>query len=632
MAYTPGYDFSAFQGSNPTTPLPGGALDNELAAVATETNSLASKIDDVRRSDGALKNGIVTADSLASSVAAFLDDKQNDAAASATAAAGSAAAAAASAAAAATSASTASGLASAAAGSASAAAASASGVETSVTAAVAAKEAAETAEENAETAATAAASSASNAGAYAATSTTMAGSAGTDALAAAGSAGAAATSASSASDRETQAALYAAEAEGHADNAASSLEGASSAAAAAVAAAANAAAVLDELDGLDLEISVTGKAADLGSADLTVTDDNVMSLANVDQEWTITGSGDVTLEIENGAFTDADPTKRLTIPLFRFGDGDGELIVKFVDGTPEASTTPSPAGNWVIYGNQDADDTAATAGNEMYDGTLPTQTLVGAAGNDRLAVSCLMIQCNQPIQSPRVASCTIDGQTATIAIPVDQEVATDGDPIMAVAVYPLANQASGDDAGHPVIWTTNGGPREGQMILSRVFKDCDLSSPHEGIVRDPAPMAGGTSDGTNYVKSLDLAPGDGDHRYGLVFHISCSGNLTGVSGAGGSESLAPMNSGGTSSRAIAALVRAVADISSTTTCSFRRAIAQSNAKANCVGLLLRPKTVPGSPTGTVITDSNVAAKLTRENQSALLRLYPSGNKAHLAGV
>ncbi|MFZ2160452.1 MAG: tail fiber protein, partial [Bradyrhizobium sp.] len=71
--YVVSYNFGGFQASNPTTPLPGSALDGELANAAAATAVLVAAIKDVRRSDGALNNGIVTFDSLHSSVQMTID-------------------------------------------------------------------------------------------------------------------------------------------------------------------------------------------------------------------------------------------------------------------------------------------------------------------------------------------------------------------------------------------------------------------------------------------------------------------------------------------------------------------------------------------------------------------------------
>lgn len=66
--YTPSYDFSDYQASSPSTPLPGAQVDIQFQALKTTTDEAIDAIKDIRRSDGALKNGIVTADSLAPGV------------------------------------------------------------------------------------------------------------------------------------------------------------------------------------------------------------------------------------------------------------------------------------------------------------------------------------------------------------------------------------------------------------------------------------------------------------------------------------------------------------------------------------------------------------------------------------
>lgn len=62
------YSFSSFQANSPSSPLPAGQLDNELANIQTAVNTLVDCVKDLRRADGALKNGIVTYDSLALSI------------------------------------------------------------------------------------------------------------------------------------------------------------------------------------------------------------------------------------------------------------------------------------------------------------------------------------------------------------------------------------------------------------------------------------------------------------------------------------------------------------------------------------------------------------------------------------
>lgn len=71
--YTPVFSFTGFQNNAPTTPLPAPALDNELLDVATSIATIVQSIRDVRRSDGALQNGVVTFDSLALAVQLMLD-------------------------------------------------------------------------------------------------------------------------------------------------------------------------------------------------------------------------------------------------------------------------------------------------------------------------------------------------------------------------------------------------------------------------------------------------------------------------------------------------------------------------------------------------------------------------------
>ena len=57
--YTISYSFSSWQASYPSKPLPAQNVDNELANIQTSISSIISAVEDVRRSDGALQNGIV---------------------------------------------------------------------------------------------------------------------------------------------------------------------------------------------------------------------------------------------------------------------------------------------------------------------------------------------------------------------------------------------------------------------------------------------------------------------------------------------------------------------------------------------------------------------------------------------
>lgn len=63
--YTPGFSYSGFEASNPGRPKPGAQLDNDFAKIEDSIGETVDALADVRRSDGALKNGIVTTDALA---------------------------------------------------------------------------------------------------------------------------------------------------------------------------------------------------------------------------------------------------------------------------------------------------------------------------------------------------------------------------------------------------------------------------------------------------------------------------------------------------------------------------------------------------------------------------------------
>jgi len=62
--YSPSYDFTAFQVSNPTTPLPADKVEIELNAIEATTGEIITNLTMIQRSDGALKNGIVGLDAL----------------------------------------------------------------------------------------------------------------------------------------------------------------------------------------------------------------------------------------------------------------------------------------------------------------------------------------------------------------------------------------------------------------------------------------------------------------------------------------------------------------------------------------------------------------------------------------
>jgi hypothetical protein len=64
--YVPSFSFSGFQETNPTDPPPGPMLDNEYDNISESLNQTITALSSVRRSDGALVNGIVTPESLSS--------------------------------------------------------------------------------------------------------------------------------------------------------------------------------------------------------------------------------------------------------------------------------------------------------------------------------------------------------------------------------------------------------------------------------------------------------------------------------------------------------------------------------------------------------------------------------------
>lgn len=62
--YDKDYDFSAFQSTKPDEPLPGDRLDTELQNIETALDETQGALRDIRRSDGQLRNGIVTPESI----------------------------------------------------------------------------------------------------------------------------------------------------------------------------------------------------------------------------------------------------------------------------------------------------------------------------------------------------------------------------------------------------------------------------------------------------------------------------------------------------------------------------------------------------------------------------------------
>lgn len=66
IKYVRGFSFSGWQATRPTKPLPGPNIDDELSKISQSIGQTIDGLADIRRADGALKNQIVTVDSLAS--------------------------------------------------------------------------------------------------------------------------------------------------------------------------------------------------------------------------------------------------------------------------------------------------------------------------------------------------------------------------------------------------------------------------------------------------------------------------------------------------------------------------------------------------------------------------------------
>lgn len=75
--YVPGYDFSGYQANNPTAPLPGWAVDQELASISKTTNETITRLAIIQRDDGDLTNKIVHWDSLDDYLRGLLLDATN---------------------------------------------------------------------------------------------------------------------------------------------------------------------------------------------------------------------------------------------------------------------------------------------------------------------------------------------------------------------------------------------------------------------------------------------------------------------------------------------------------------------------------------------------------------------------
>jgi hypothetical protein len=71
-AYNRQANFTSYEASNPTTPKPGASLDAEFNAVKTAMDTTQSRLSEIQRDDGALRNGIVTVTALDGSVTLLL--------------------------------------------------------------------------------------------------------------------------------------------------------------------------------------------------------------------------------------------------------------------------------------------------------------------------------------------------------------------------------------------------------------------------------------------------------------------------------------------------------------------------------------------------------------------------------
>jgi len=76
--YQRSYSFTNYQASSPADPLPGTQVDNELENIEASIEQTVEALKDIRRSDGALKNNIVTRDALDAELSAELGEGSLD--------------------------------------------------------------------------------------------------------------------------------------------------------------------------------------------------------------------------------------------------------------------------------------------------------------------------------------------------------------------------------------------------------------------------------------------------------------------------------------------------------------------------------------------------------------------------
>lgn len=70
--YTLSYSFTGYQAINPAKPLPAPEIDTQFSNLSASVGSIIAAVNQVRRSDGAIQNGVVTFDSLDPQLAAII--------------------------------------------------------------------------------------------------------------------------------------------------------------------------------------------------------------------------------------------------------------------------------------------------------------------------------------------------------------------------------------------------------------------------------------------------------------------------------------------------------------------------------------------------------------------------------
>lgn len=398
-------------------------------------------------------------------------------------------------------------------------------------------------------------------------------------------------------------------------------------------AAGDAADVLAELESLSAEVTSYDLTVDHGDADLTIADEDVPDLINRHHIWTIDGAEDVQILIEADAYKDAEHPERVVgIPIVRRGNGAGSLVVEYAGGSG-LPTVIEPCGDPAIYVARDGDDTANTSG-PLFAGVLPDQTVTAAAGDDRIIVTFCGISV-KTYQATRTTALEVDDAAVEGArlLPFTQEAAT-GNGILAGGVAPIG---SDDEASqHVVGWETNQAARESQFIISRAYKRIDQANPVAYSNRDPSPLSGPPDDGTYYSHGVSLDPGEDEGLYAVsCVTSSSSATLSNYSLEGGTAAVALANTNGAGTGSARDLVYAMlesANVDEAIVQRIRRLIASGNFTGDCAGFLLRPASTGAGPLGTVLTDDNGPAVLTRPNQRAVLLLYADGVTAELAGA